>query len=95
MLFEDTFYPTSVATPIKATLARVPMEGARATLLVPNLAAGTHLISATHEDSGTTAVRVQIVNAPGGPSVVAVEQVAKAAKQRAFFTPPAYETRHR
>jgi hypothetical protein len=95
ILFEDTFYPTSVATPVTSSLARVAIDHGSASVSVTGLAAGSHLITATHESTGTTAIRVQAVFGPGSPSVVAVEQAPEAAKQRAFFTSPAPQARHR
>jgi hypothetical protein len=95
VLFEDTYYPTSTPTPVRVTLARVPLERGSAALVVPGFGAGTHLITVTHEPTGTTATRAQNVRGPGSPSAVAVEQIAQAAQKRSFFTPPAAQARHR
>ena len=63
MTFTDTYYPISVATPVKSELARVSMAGARASFATSGLAAGTHLITATHDASGASVTLVQAVHA--------------------------------
>ncbi len=182
VIFTDSYYPVSVATPVKSELARIPMAGAKASFTTSGLAAGTHLITATHVESGAKTMLVQKVHAfgttispalqnpqppgvtvvvtvsaavgvptgmvqaalkmPGKPpitpsvqlpldangtitfgftyslgpelaflyhsdpvyassswqpgdSVVSIQQIAEAAKKRAFFFPPTHEARHR
>jgi len=93
MVFADTFYPVGVATPIMSELARAQIVDSEATFTTSSLAAGTHVITATHEPSGASATLVQIVHPAS--LVVSVEQVAEAAKKRAFFPAPTHQSGHR
>jgi len=92
MVFTDTYYPIGVATPINSELARAQITDGLVSFTTVGLAAGSHLITATHESSGTSATLVQTVHPA---SVVSIEQIAETAKERAFFTPPAPQARHR
>ena len=180
VIFTDNYYPISVATPVKSELARVPMTDGNVSFTTSGLAAGTHLITATHDPSGASVTLVQTIHAYasttnltlnlvlpngglstvaltahvsgpaetptgmvlftgvggtrqsgldasgdatvsfvlrdlnrpqatylsdpvyassssaiGAGSVVSIQQIAEAAKKRAFFAPPTHETRHR
>jgi len=92
MVFTDTFYPVGVATPIASELARAPIVDSKGAFTTASLAAGTHLITATHEPSGMSVTLVQTIHPS---SVVSVQQIAEAAKNRSFFTSPAHQSGHR
>jgi hypothetical protein len=94
IVFTDTYYPTSVATPITSEVARAQVTDGKGSFSTTTLAAGTHLITATHEPSGASVTLVQTVHAPLS-LVVSVQQIAQAAKQRAFFTPATHQSRYR
>jgi hypothetical protein len=92
MVFTDTYYPISVATPITSELARAQIMDGQASFTTVNLAAGTHLITATHEASGASVTLVQTVHSS---LVVTIQQVADAAQKRTFFAAPTRQSRHR
>jgi hypothetical protein len=92
MVFRDTFYPVGVATAISSELARAQIVDSKGSFTTATLAAGTHLITATHEPSNVSVTLVQTIHSS---SVVSVQQVAEAAKNRAFFTSPAHQSGHR
>ena len=92
MVFTDTYYRTGVATPVTSDLARAEIMDGTGSFTTASLAAGTHLITATHEPSGVSVMLVQTIHPS---SVVSVEQVAETSKQRTFFTSPAPKARHR
>jgi hypothetical protein len=92
IVFTDTYYPTSIATPITSELARAPVTAGKGSFTTASLGAGNHLITARHEPAGVSVTLVQTVHPA---SVISVQQIAEAAKQRAFFTAPAHQPRHR
>ena len=92
MAFTDTFYPVGVATPISSELARAQIVDGKGSFTTASLAAGTHLITATHEPSGVSVTLVQTIHSS---SVVSIQQVAEAAKNRAFFSSPTHQAGHR
>ena len=92
MVFTDTYYPIGVATPVTSELARAQVVDGKGSFTTASLAAGTHLITATHERSGAAVTLVQTVHSS---LVVTVEQIAQSAEDRAFFFPPAHQARHR
>ena len=54
MVFTDKYYPIGVATPIDSELARAQIVDGKGSFTIATLAAGTHLITATHEPSGVS-----------------------------------------
>jgi hypothetical protein len=92
MVFTDTFYPIGVATPIASELARAQIVDSKGSFTTASLAAGTHLITATHEPSGVSVTLVQTIHSS---LVVSVEQVADPSQQRAFLAASPRQSRYR
>ena len=73
--FRSLHYPDQSTAPSSSELARVALANGAAAFTTSSLPAGTHFISATHDATGTTAIRIQkihqsatttTVSAPGG-----------------------------
>jgi hypothetical protein len=68
--FRDVFYTDTSILALTRDLGRVTLTNGVASAISTNMPAGTHFITATHEDTGLSATRVQKVHASGTVTVL-------------------------
>ena len=70
IVFRDVYYQDQAIAPVSAEVARVPVANGVATFRAASLGAGTHFITATHDQTGTSVTRVQKVHRSATTTVV-------------------------